>query len=403
MFGLAIAAVSAGTVPRAVTISGTVRRYLPAVFLTLGIVSASPFVGLLRDYLFERFKSAAVRGLGLALLVLAVCVFLFAIVRIREKRPLRILGLAVAATLLGFESTVMSAGIANAGFAAQVSVAEKIHLVEYGLLVFLLYRACKQASDLSLLLLPLLGVTFAGVLDEGLQWFVETRTGEIRDVFLNLYAGVCGLVFSLSLDPPERFKWRIDGGGMRRVGDAAALTLLVLGLFFYTVHLGYEHQDTQIGRFRSWHTLEELDQASADRTQKWQVDPPTELSPWRREDRYLSEAAWHANHRNDRYRAGDFYMAAQANRILEKYYDPFLDLRSFRGSGVHRYPPDVLSDLEAKAPRRDPNSYLSPVITHRVTVRPSKQQFLAFLLPAVLGIWWLPRWLAARSGSECVG
>ncbi len=371
------------------------KRFLPATILVATIVVSAPFMGVIRDLLFDRFEAAAVRYLAFALLALAAAVFLYAVTRIRRHRLLRYAGLAFAAFLLWLQETVLSAGISEPGLAARVSVAEKIHLVEYGLLAFLLYRAflryLGRSSDLSILLLPLLWLTTAGVLEESMQWLVETRLGEIRDVFLNVYAGVCGWLFSLALDPPESFAWRLDGNGRRRVADAAALATLALGLFFGFAHLGFEHFDPEIGSFRSWHSLEQLRLAATDRALRWQRDPPTELSPWRREDFYLTEAGWQATHRNERYRAGDLYLAAQANRILEKYYAPFLDLESFRGSGRHRYPPEVRQDLENRAPRHDPERYLSPVLIDRLYPWPSKRLLLAGLFPVVLGIWLLPR------------
>ncbi len=367
------------------------KRFLPAATLVALVVASAPFMGVIRDLLFDRFEAAAVRYLALALLALAATVFLYALARIRHHRLLRYAGLAIAASLLWLQETVLSHGISEPGLAARVSVAEKIHLVEYGLLAYLLYRAFKGSEGLTMLLLPLLWLTAAGVLEESMQWFVETRLGEIRDVFLNVYAGACGLIFSLALDPPEGFRWRLGKSGRRRVADATALAAGALGLFFYFAHLGYEHFDPEIGRFRSWHSLEQLRAAASDRALRWQQAPPTELSPWNLEDFYLTEAGWHATHRNDRYQAGDAYLAAQANRILEEYYAPFLDLESFRGSGKHRYPPEVRQDLEARAPRFDPERYLSPVLTNRVYPWPSKGLFLAVLIPVVVAIWLLPR------------
>ena len=372
------------------------KRFLPAISLAVLVVSSGPFVGRLRDAIFERFQAAAVRNLALALLAFAALAFLFAVSRIRHRRRWRYAGLVLAAAMIWFESALLGADIGTAGFAAQVSVAEKIHLVEYGLLSLLLYRAVKPAGDLTVLLLPLAGVAIGGVLDEGLQWAVETRIGEIRDVFINLYAGVFGLVFGLSLDPPKRLEWRFVGAGGRRSAVAAALAVAALGLFFDAAHLGYEHVDPEIGRFRSWHTLEELREAAADRALEWRSDPPEDLSPWRLEDLYLTEAGWHANHRNERYQAGDAFMAWQANRILEKYYSPFLDLESFRGSGKHRYPPGIRRELEARAGHRDTSGYSSPVLAHRIYPWPPKGLFYAVLIPVVLLIWRLPRMVPRR-------
>ncbi len=378
------------------------KRFLPAILLVVLIVASAPFMGLIRDLLFDRFEAAAVRYLALALLGLAAAAFLYAVSRIRRHRLLRYATLALAAGLLWLQETVLSAGISDSGLAARVNVAEKIHLVEYGFLAFLLYHAFlaspsgERASGPATFLLPLLWLTAAGVLEEGMQWLVEIRLGEIRDVFLNLYAGVCGLIFSLALDPPASFAWHLGVRDRRRLAGAAAVAVLALGLFFGFAHLGYEHFDPEIGRFRSWHSLEQLRQAAADRAERWQRDPPTELSPWHREDFYLTEAGWHANHRNERYRAGDLYLAAQANRILEKYYAPFLDLESFRGSGKHRYPPEVSRDLEDRAPRYPPERYRSPVLEDRVYPWPSKRLFFAALIPAVIAIWLLPRAFGRR-------
>ncbi len=370
------------------------RRFLPAISLVVLIVTSAPFVGLVRDFLFERFQASAVRSLALILLAVAVAVFLYAVVRIRHQRGWRYTGLALAAALLWIESAFLSADLRSAGFAAQASVAEKSHLVEFGLLAILLYRACKPFGDLSVLIVPLLAVVVAGVLDETMQWAVETRTGDVHDVFLNLYAGVFGLVFGLSLDPPRGLARRLVGSGRRRVATAAALALAALGLFFDAAHLGYEHSDEEVGRFRSWHTLEELREAAADRVHRWQADPPKALSPWKLEDSYLTEAGWYANHRNERYGAGDAYMAWQASRIPEQYYAPFLDLESFRGSGKHRYPLEIRRQLEAEARvrARDAGAYSSPVLTHRIYPWPPRGLFFAVLAIAVVLVAFSPRW-----------
>ena len=82
------------------------KRFLPALLLTVVIVLAAPFVGLIRDHLFDRFQAAAVRNLTLALVALAGGVFLYAVVRIRRRRFWRYAGLALTARkLAATEST----------------------------------------------------------------------------------------------------------------------------------------------------------------------------------------------------------------------------------------------------------------------------------------------------------
>lgn len=371
------------------------HRYLPALALTFAIVLAAPFVGRVRDFLFDSYGDQTVKVLAASLTGLAAVLFLGAIVRIRENRLLRYAGLAAVALLLylqavGFETEL-----------AQVNVAEKIHIVEYGLLALLLYRARRgrlesgAAEDFSLLVLPLLWVTLAGTCDEAMQWLVETRTGEIRDVALNVLSGLVGLLFALSLFPPERFSWRLPIDSA--LGDSAALTALVLATFFFFAHLGYLVEDPEIGRFRSMYSREELLQASKDRTQRWATDPPGDISPLTVEDQFLSEAGWHNHHRNSSFEHGFYGLARHANLILEKYYQPYLDLESFRNTGSRRFAPHAVQVLETEAPVLDVEGYVSPVLEGRIYTRPSKPAFLAIVIPSVLLLWWLPRWWGRRT------
>ncbi len=366
------------------------KRFLPAAALATAVTITSPFVGLIRNALFDAFPRGAVKGLALGLGLLAVVLFAYALARIRRRRLLRYGALVTVGFLLWVQAVGFKTGLAS------VNVVEKIHIVEYGLLAFLLYRALRPRGDLGVVLLPLLWVTLAGTLEEGMQWWVETRTGEIRDIVLNAFSGVCGLVFAFALEPPEGLSWRLSLRGWRSVGDTAALVTLFLGGFFWFAHLGTVVEDPDIGRFRSYFTREELVEASARRTEMWATDPPGELSPWVREDRYLTEAGWHNQHRNQSYEQGLYAWARQTNRILETYYRPYLDLESFRKTGNRRWYPATLEDVERRAPAVDPRVYFSPVGAKRIYTRPSKPLFLAMVLAVALGFWGLPRVVAGR-------
>lgn len=376
------------------------KRFLPPILLVAAIVLTAPFMGVIRDVLFDRFEAAAIRYLAILLALIAILAFAYAVARIREHRGWRYLGLVATAGLLWIEVTYMSDSLSGGGIAARVSVVEKIHIVQYGLLALLLYRACKPLGDLAMLALPLLGVTVAGVLDESMQWWISTRTGDIDDVFLNMYSGLCGLVFAVSLDPPQKLRFGVSPASRRQLVGAAILAVTSVGLFYDTAHLGYEHYDPAIGRFLSWHSMEDLRAAAEDREEGWRVDPPTGPSPWRAEDRFLAEAGWYAGHRNERYEAGDAYHAAQANRILEAYYGPFLDLEFYRGSAKQRYPPEMREALEAKAPAYDPAEFKSPVLRHRIKTWPSKPVFYGALAAILLVIWGVPWLLWGRRGES---
>ncbi len=171
------------------------RRFLPAVLLTLANLALAPFLGLLRDWLFDTFPGAAVKVVALILGGLGAGALLVALARIREGRVWRYALLAVVVGLVLLQTLVLKRGN------LRVDVVEKVHFVQYGLLAYLVYRGlCKgrfgdraAPADFSLFLLPVLWGGIAGVLEEWVQWLVPVRTGEVLDVLLNAYAALCGL------------------------------------------------------------------------------------------------------------------------------------------------------------------------------------------------------------------
>ena len=70
--------------------------------------------------------------------------------------------------------------------------AERVHFIQYGLLGLLVSRAYK-ISSLNMLLASGLFIMSVGLLDEGIQWFLPNRYGDIRDVVMNSLGGVSGL------------------------------------------------------------------------------------------------------------------------------------------------------------------------------------------------------------------
>ena len=346
--------------------------------MSLAIWCTSPFLGLVRDALFDRFSERAVRILAVSLGVLLVLVLAAAVWRMWLKlrrgdlRPWQWLGLAIVLGLLWFQVHGFKIGIPSS------DIAEKIHIVEYGALAILLYRASRRAprlahrtghagavGDLGVVLVPLFGAALAGVVDESVQGFFQLRTGDVRDVVLNALAGATGLALAMTVSPPT--SWRRLATPRTRFGALVASTILLAGLFFYEAHLGHEIHDPEIGRFVSWFERDELLRLQRDRTERWATDPPT-LAACSPEDYYLTEGGWHAQHRNASLEAGDEWLAVQANRILETYYAPFLDLESYRGSGRHRWYPNHRNGLYSEYPAM-PEIYASPVLRSRLETR----------------------------------
>ncbi|MEM1176910.1 MAG: VanZ family protein [Acidobacteriota bacterium] len=330
------------------------NRFAPAILLALVSLGVSPFMGLLRDVLFSALGGSALKVLGGALALLGLAVMIATVLSIRDRRAPRYGLLAAVAVLLLIQTFVLGSGH------AKVDLVEKVHIFQYGALAVLLYWALLPANRIvgpAILGLPLLWATLVGVGEESVQGFFRFRVADIRDVALNSIAACCGVFLALALWPPDG--WVPSSGERRRLLRWAAVLVLAVGVFFHTVHVGYLIHDEDIGHFRSWFSQSELESLAEERAVAWAEEPPDGRA-WHRKDYYLWEAASYANHRNASYNAGHWTLAWQANRILERYYGPFLDLPRFRNAGKHRYGPEVWRQLEGKA-TPDPATYLSPV------------------------------------------
>ena len=349
----------------------------------------------IRNYLFDslgsRFALVLAVGLGLAIGASVIA----AALRIREPRPakrwLRFGGLALALVLLGIQ--VLGFGTGN----PLIDAVERFHLIEYGLLGALFYRAFRRYGDASVLPLTMLAVTLVGTVDELVQWWTPLRVGDARDVLLNAYAGLCGMLFGLALAPPRG--WVVRGGraAARRVGRAGALTWLAFAFFYDRAYLGYEITDPEAGAFRAWQPREELLELKAERAGEWAAQPPAGLTAMGPEDFYLTAAMRHVEYRDESLRSGDWPHAWKENRILETYYTPYLQLTSFGGAPVrYRLTPEELAALEANRPQPGQVPYDSAPLQIAVVSRPT---FWAVAIAAAMVLAGLPELIRRRKPS----
>ncbi len=377
------------------------QRLATPVLATVAIVLAAPFMREIRELFFAAFPGGALRILAIGMVAILVVLLITALTRIRHHHGLRYGGLVLVLALLWLQIKGFSQVGLAATIQAEVNMVERFHIVEYGLLAILLYRACRPAGALWCLVLPLLWVTATGTADETVQWLAPRRTGEFRDVLMNIVAGATGLLFAICLQPPIK---RLRGKpivGLETVFRATAGTVLLLGVFIDTAHLGFVIDDPNIGRFRSWHSAEQLQRTATDRTQTWNVpNPPTGQEIFGIQDAYMEEAARHTQHRQESMRDGRLVMAWHANTILERYYAPYLDKRLPKG-GTHRLPPRARARLESEgAPRTHPAGYESPVLRGRIWTRPPKKVFRAALALTVLALWMAPALLRAKDDGR---
>ena len=318
-------------------------RFLLAVDVSALVFLSSPFIRDVRDWIRATFPGQYATIVGTAVAVTIGLALLAAGARIRDRRLLRYASIAAA---LGLGTAY---ALWNAQGIAEVDAVERVHFVEYGLITFLFYRVWRPRDDASMLVLPLVAGLAVGTLEEWLQWFIPGRVGDMRDVFLNIVAIICGLLFSYGVDPPPQHPFRLRQGTLRRIGIASVVVGLLFASFVYSVLVGYEIEDASFGRFRSRYDAATLLRLSDERAAEWKVNPPIDRPRSRsREDQYMSEGLLHVQERNRRWDAGDLRGAWSENLILEKYYAPVLDTPSYISKTGLRWPPAQREDGEQR-------------------------------------------------------
>ncbi len=168
--------------------------------------------------------------------------------RRRARADSRSAGAALRRDRGGRWSSVRPMRSWNAQGNPEVDAVERVHFVEYGVITLLFYRVWRPRGDVSMFVMPLLAGIAVGTLEEWLQWFIPGRVGDMRDVFLNIVAIVCGLLFSIGVDPPDAGVFQVRPGSLRRMGMVAAAVALLFATFVYSVHLGVEIRDPDTGQ-----------------------------------------------------------------------------------------------------------------------------------------------------------
>jgi hypothetical protein len=314
-------------------------RLVLALAASLLVVVAAPYTGQIRGAMQDALPGQyriVIGGIVVAAVALAV---LTALRRISERRVPRYGALAVAVGGAALYAYATATGNAN------VDAVERFHFVEYGALTWLYHRAWYARGDATSLVFPALATFMVGVFDEGLQWLVPARVGELRDVLLNSASIVCGLIFSLGLEPPAGDRWMPDRRGRRALTTFAAVAILTLALFFHVVHLGHLVRDAETGDFFSRYSAAGLLEASRDRAIRWRAAPPRDLHRASIEDHYLAEGLWHVQRRNE---VADPQRVWHENLILEKYFAPVLEFPTYATGSGAKWAPEQRANNAAR-------------------------------------------------------
>lgn len=315
-------------------------RLAVALAVSLVVTAGAPYTGQIRGAIQDALPGQYRFILGGIVAAAVALAIVTALLRIRERRVQRYGALALAVGGGALYAFVTATGNAN------VDAVERFHLVEYGALTWLYYRAWHARGDVSSLVFPALATFMVGIFDEGLQWLVPARVGELRDVLLNGVSIACGLVFSVGLEPPAGDRWIPDRGGRRTIAAFAGAAILMLAVFVNAVHLGHLVRDAEAGEFFSRYSAAELLEASRDRAARWQAAPPRELRRTSIEDHYLAEGAWHIQRRNE---VEDPQRVWHENLILEKYFSPVLEFPTYATGAGAKWPAEQRANNAAQA------------------------------------------------------
>lgn len=301
--------------------------YLVVVWASVIWLSA-PLLPALRNYLNDNASGGFDRYVGFGLVGAALLVACFTLA---ARRGDRLRALVELATLAAIGGALYSALAASD---PRVYLVEAAHFAEYGVLTVLAFLAAEDRTRLARGAHTLGLVIAVALVDETIQWVLASRFAEIRDVALNVAAGVLGIGYAvILLGGPGRGKGKLRPVRLELLQLAAmgALLLPATGAFLYVVHAGQRIEWDEV-EFVSRYSTSELDRAAKDRRNRWASMPVgeqqslvhPERSLWTVADFYVDEARRHIGARNNAANQGDLQAATGENRILERWYEPYL-------------------------------------------------------------------------------
>jgi hypothetical protein len=343
------------------------RRFAGPALIALWIVGSAPFLGRLTRWIEEEVDRSLLVIVPTILFWAAAAAFVVWIVRSsRRLQWSNYAALAAGALWAAVQATALARG------RPEESALERMHLVLYGLVALLLYRAFLRGgrSAIAAAFAAAALTSLVGLADEFVQWLVWTRVGDAYDCLLNASAAGCGVVFGAGLfgfdsRAPTRAERRTIAG-LWVVLVAASAGLVDLA------NLGRLIADPELGSFRSYFSADRLERLNEDRRARWPARQPPipPFQPWQIQDHFLNEATWHVQARNEAFDAEDWPTAAAEEAILNRYYPAVLELRTPEGHPRYAFPQERVQRLqqEGAAPVA---TYESSAGGNRIWVLPS--------------------------------
>jgi len=249
----------------------------------------------------------------------------------REKSLRKYLGILVGIILVAFTVWWL---ILSTTYSRASKAVEFIHFFQYGLLCFLAYLCLKDRIKNPLIFIwgAMIVSTF-GFIDEGIQWIIPSRTGELKDSLTNIACAVTFQIFISQIVEPKSGYARINKHDWKGLLKGLTLLFVVVTLFVFFVNTGFKIFDEEIGYFNSKFTKEDLLEMKKYRDELFkrksdkkikESSEPIVIKPsyWGVTDYYAQEARFHIKHRNDLLKDKEFRASYSEQKILEKYYMP---------------------------------------------------------------------------------
>jgi len=282
--------------------------------------------------------------------------------------------------------------------------AEAVHLLEYGLLGFFLFKALiHHVRDKSLYFTASFFALLIGTFDEILQWITPQRMWDFRDVGLNALSGGLFQLGIWKVVKPKIISDKINANSIRILTSVFAICLVILGLCAsntpkrvasYTKLLpwlsflrkeepmsefGYKFGDPEIGVFYSRLRLGELEKIDKQKGEEYAhtLNDSANMSyeQFLREynpisNPFLHELRIHIFRRDTYFDKGNktsdinekkelYFIAYKENLILEKYFT-----RSV-GKSAYSWGENKIKALESLIDKSKP--YKSPVSANLIT------------------------------------
>ena len=314
---------------------------------------------------------------------------------------------------------------------------EALHFVEYGVLGLLAYRALAHSvRDYTIYFSATLVVASVGIIDEWIQWLTPDRVWDLRDIRINVIAGLLTQVAIGAGLRPRLIAKRPRAASLAVMCVIAATTSALLGLTFVNtpertarlatampslsflmenrnvmVEYGYLYDEPDIGIFRSRFSPEELAMLDDRRGAEVRsiVDEYISEARFREflsafsvtRDAYAHEAGVHLFRRNRYYAraqtepseaASHYNVALREQQFLERYFPATLR------NSIHAWTPEIRAEVEAGA---DTSVRYETRVSEAVITRVTEQQMITGLSVIIVGLLALAAYFrrVARQGS----